>query len=67
MYVCVCNAVTERQVRQAISQGAVTVRQLKHELDVAGECGSCHDCLEDYLAQAFALESASLGPPSLAD
>ena len=60
MYVCVCNAVTERQIRQAISKGAVTVRQLKHELDVAGECGCCHDCLEDCLAQAFAFEAAGL-------
>lgn len=60
MYVCVCNAVTERQIRQAISEGAVTLRQLKHKLDVAGQCGSCHDCLEDFLTQTFMLESTGL-------
>ena len=51
MYVCVCNAVTERQIRQAISRGAATAAQLRETLGVATGCGSCQDCLGDYLAQ----------------
>ena len=60
MYLCVCNRVTERQVKKAIHEGAVTVAQLKLELDVASRCGSCGDCLHDYLAQAFEDETADL-------
>ena len=60
MYVCVCNAVTERQVRQAINEGALTAGQLRQKLDAERMCGSCDDCLEDYLAEPFLFASASL-------
>ena len=61
MYVCVCNAVTERQIRQAICEGAQTPRQLRQKLDAESMCGSCDDCLEDYLAEAFMFASPGLG------
>jgi bacterioferritin-associated ferredoxin len=32
MYVCVCNAVTERQIYQAVKHGAKTVKHLKEQL-----------------------------------
>ena len=41
MYVCNCNAVTERQIRNAVRCGASTVRKLKDELGVASCCGKC--------------------------
>ncbi|MCY4153796.1 MAG: (2Fe-2S)-binding protein [Gammaproteobacteria bacterium] len=52
MYVCTCNAVTEREVRQAITEGARTNAQLRQRLDAKRVCGSCDDCLEEYLAEA---------------
>ena len=61
MYVCVCNAVTEQQLRQAINKGAITVQQLKQELGVATRCGACHDCLKDYLKQNFMIPTTGLG------
>ena len=60
MYVCVCNAVTEGQVRQAINEGALTTRQVRQKLDAESVCGSCDDCLEDYLAEAFMFTSPGL-------
>lgn len=41
MYVCICNAVTDRQIRQAIDSGATTLRDLQRELKVATGCGKC--------------------------
>lgn len=41
MYVCICHAVTEKQVRQAVSDGAVDVKTLKQKLGVGSECGRC--------------------------
>ncbi|MCX9158206.1 (2Fe-2S)-binding protein [Niveibacterium sp. 24ML] len=41
MYVCVCHAVTERQVRQAASNGARRLRDLSDTLGVATQCGRC--------------------------
>ena len=60
MYVCVCNAVTEGQVRQAINEGALTTCQVRQKLDAERVCGSCDDCLEDYLAEAFRFPSPGL-------
>lgn len=60
MYVCVCNAVTEGQVRQAINEGALTTCQVRQKLDAERICGTCDDCLEDYLAEAFMFASSGL-------
>ncbi|MFV8824300.1 (2Fe-2S)-binding protein [Thauera sp. WH-2] len=54
MYVCVCNAVTERQIHLAASQGTRTLRQLRTELGVTAECGRCARCARDCLNSALA-------------
>ena len=41
MYVCVCQAVTERQVREAVQSGVESMRGLREQLGVASECGRC--------------------------
>ena len=51
MYICVCNAVTERQVKQAVNEGADTMRDLRQRLGVAGECGRCAKCALDCLRE----------------
>lgn len=42
MYVCICLAVTDRQVRQAIDGGACTRKQLIECLGVGRVCGKCN-------------------------
>ena len=49
MYVCVCNAVTEREIYHAIDGGAVTVQQLKDKLKVTTSCGACQSYIESVL------------------
>ncbi|MEE4378280.1 MAG: (2Fe-2S)-binding protein [Candidatus Competibacteraceae bacterium] len=41
MYVCVCKAVSDRQIRQAIREGATQFRVLQRELGVCTGCGKC--------------------------
>jgi len=41
MYVCICNAVTESQIEQAVHDGARTLADLRRDLGVSAECGSC--------------------------
>jgi bacterioferritin-associated ferredoxin len=41
MYVCVCNEVTDHQIRKAVREGATSVRELHRELKVASQCGKC--------------------------
>ncbi len=59
MYVCVCRAVTDRQIREAAMRGARTLRDLRRELGIARECGSCAACARDCLRAAHAAPTAS--------
>ena len=52
MYVCVCNAITERQIRSSVESGATTLADLQFDLGVATCCGSCADTASQYLPGA---------------
>ena len=41
MYVCLCNAITEKQIIKAQSQGYLTMSQITQHLGVGDNCGSC--------------------------
>ena len=41
MYICICNAITDRQINEAVANGATTLADLQHELGVATDCGTC--------------------------
>ena len=43
MYVCLCQAVKEVEVRQAIAAGAEDVEQLAEQLGVGTGCGCCRN------------------------
>ena len=49
MFICVCNAITERQVKAAVLAGAHTLSDLQAQLGVATCCGCCADTAADYL------------------
>ncbi len=54
MYVCVCQAITERQIHQAAAAGARTVKDLQRDLGVASDCGRCTSCARQCLKEAHA-------------
>ena len=41
MYICICNAVTEREIRGAAELGCATLDDLSRDLGVATCCGKC--------------------------
>ncbi len=41
MYVCICNPVSDTEVRRCIRNGASTLSDLKMQLGVASNCGMC--------------------------
>ena len=49
MFICICNAITEKQVKAAVTAGAHTLAQLQAELGVASCCGCCAETALDYL------------------
>lgn len=44
MYVCVCKAVTDRQISQELAHGARNLRDLQTRLGVGTQCGKCCSC-----------------------
>lgn len=57
MYVCICNAVKEAQIKNAIAQGHDSLEALQNVLDVATCCGGCQPMVEDYLAEHHAAKA----------
>jgi bacterioferritin-associated ferredoxin len=41
MYVCLCKGVTDCQIREAVCEGACSMRELRTCLGVATQCGRC--------------------------
>lgn len=41
MYVCICKAVTDHQIRSAVQEGTRTIRGLRKELGCSTQCGKC--------------------------
>ena len=53
MYVCICAAVSEDEVRDAVTSGARSVEEVG-ELCAAGTgCGSCHERIDVFLLAAL--------------
>ena len=56
MYICICNAVTEKAVRECARNGTCSV-DLAYELGVGAGCGRCRDCAREVLREARDAES----------
>jgi len=71
MYVCICKAVTDKQVKAAVDEGAVSLRDLtRGELRVGTCCGRCvptaRECLSRYLQEKGAMANAAFVPEPMA-
>ena len=53
MYVCVCNAVTERDIGSAVADGCCSMKELREQLGVGTCCGRCTGCARDVLHQSL--------------
>ena len=46
MYVCICKAITDADIREAAETGVANVAQLTESLGVGGGCGTCLEMAE---------------------
>jgi len=64
MYVCVCNAVTEKDIHSAALNGARRMRDLRGCLGIGTDCGACcchaKQCLDSALEQQRSPNPASM-------
>jgi len=54
MYVCVCNAVTDSDIRRAVDEGVRNMKQLGRATGCSSTCGSCRDEAFEALQHALA-------------
>jgi len=54
MYVCVCNAVTDSDIRRAVDNGVCSIRQLRQKTGCASTCGCCTDLAAEILQKSLA-------------
>jgi bacterioferritin-associated ferredoxin len=57
MYVCICAAVSDRQIKEAVREGACSLDHLAACLGVGTGCGCCRE-----MAQEILIEEASPPP-----
>ena len=53
MYVCICNAVTDTDIRNAVEDGVRNFKQLSRLTGCSDTCGSCQEMALDVLQQAM--------------
>lgn len=61
MYVCICNALTDRDFREAAARGAAKPAQAFRALGETPQCGRCLTCVREVLDETRALEMAAQG------
>lgn len=66
MYVCICNAVTEKMIRDAVDDGVRDMGELSATLGVATCCGSCEPIAREILNEELSEPSAMGGFYSVA-
>jgi bacterioferritin-associated ferredoxin len=68
MYICICKAVTDGQIREAINRGACTRKDLIKCLSVGKDCGKCNadvrDLLDNYAPLVQCTQPLSVCGPS---
>ena len=66
MFVCICKQVTDGQIKEAVTNGACSFKDVQSELGVATQCGECKNharqCMRDCRNQC---ENTLLSNPSL--
>ncbi len=53
MFVCICNQVTDKQIRRGVEGGICTMESLSAELNVGTCCGKCKSCAKKILRETM--------------
>jgi bacterioferritin-associated ferredoxin len=68
MYVCICNGVTDRAIREVAAAGCRTLPELTMRTGCGATCGSCLDMAQQLLDEvqaARALDVPVLAQPAM--
>ena len=56
MLVCLCQGVSDKEVRQAIARGATTRKQVTRACGAGAGCGGCHESIQELIRQHAAID-----------
>lgn len=59
MYVCLCNGVTDTQIKSAVAEGCDSLRDLRRTLNVATQCAKCARHARQVLKEARQVQHAA--------
>ena len=62
MYVCICNGITDREVRDVAAAGCRSVSELTMRTGAGAGCGSCLELAAQLLDEAHAARALPLLP-----
>ncbi len=54
MYVCLCKGITDTQIRAAVEDGAISIKEVNRTLGVASQCGKCGILARDIVRESLA-------------
>ena len=63
MYVCICRAVTVRQIAEAVDAGASSADEVSWKTGAATNCGTCLPSVEAHVEDRLRRRSVNVGPP----
>ena len=53
MYICICKAVTQKDIAVAVDNGVRTMRQLRLATQCSSQCGQCAELAKTTLTEAI--------------
>ncbi|PIE40935.1 MAG: (2Fe-2S)-binding protein [Gammaproteobacteria bacterium] len=62
MYVCICKAVTDNDIKQAVADGACSFRDVRNQLGAATQCGKCATTTRDIIKQELSPSGEQAAP-----
>jgi len=65
MYVCICNGVTDHEIREVAAAGCTTLSELTMRTGCGSTCGSCLEQAQEILDEVRAVRT--LGLPLLSE
>lgn len=63
MYVCICNSVTDREIKKAVKQGIDTFDEVRNQLGVSSCCGQCENHAREVINEACTAKPTFSGIP----
>jgi bacterioferritin-associated ferredoxin len=56
MYICICNGITDRAIRECAKAGSCSLSELECSLGVGVSCGRCRDAAAEILQETHSTQ-----------